>query len=133
MVPIPMNERETEEGTDFTPRFDAGGLIPCVTISADSGDILMMAYMNAQALEKTLETGEMHYWSRSRNELWHKGATSGQVQTLVRLRTDCDQDTLVAEVKMTEEKSCHTGRKTCFYREVIHSKDGSGKVHLRFI
>lgn len=122
-----------EEGETFTPRFDASGLIPCVTVSASSGRVLMLVYMNAEALSKTLETGEMHYWSRSRNELWHKGATSGQTQKLVRLLADCDQDSLVAHVEMLEDKSCHTGRESCFYREVIHSKGGSSEVQLKFI
>lgn len=128
-----MNPAALEEGSDFTPRYNGDGLIPCVTLSAQSGKVLMVAYMNDLALQKTLETGEVHYWSRSRNELWHKGATSGQVQKLVKILTDCDQDCLLVHVEMAEDKSCHTGRESCFYREVIHSKSGSEKVQLRFL
>ena len=112
--------KEIEEGTEFTPRFDQDGLIPCITISASGKDVLMMAWMNEEALDKTLETGEMHYWSRSRSELWHKGATSGFVQKVVELRTDCDQDCILAHVAVTgEEKACHTDRPSCFYRKNI--------------
>lgn len=121
-----------EEDLDFKPRYNGDGLIPCVTVSARSGKVLMMAYMNHLALQKTLETNQVHYWSRSRNELWHKGATSGQIQKLVRMLTDCDQDCLLVHVEMADDKSCHTGRESCFYREVIHSKDGSEQVQLRF-
>lgn len=120
--------KEIEEGATFTPRFDAGGLIPCITVSARTGKVLMMAYMNREALEKTLKTGEAHYWSRSRNELWHKGATSGHTQKLVRMHVDCDQDCLLMTVELSEEVSCHTGRESCFYREV-DIKNGSA---LRF-
>lgn len=132
-----MDSRALEEGQDFTPRFAADGLMPCVTLSAASGKVLMLAYMNELALKKTLETGEAHYWSRSRNELWHKGATSGQVQKVIKILTDCDQDCLLLHVEMprTEgaEKSCHTGRESCFYREVVRTGEKSEKARLRFI
>jgi len=113
----------SEETLEFTPQYDANGLIPCITTSVKSGKVLMFAFMNAQAVKKTLETGEVHYWSRSRGELWHKGASSGMVQKLVEMRTDCDQDVLWVSVDMEPEASCHTGRQSCFYRKV--NKDGT--------
>ena len=107
-----------EETTRFTPRFDAAGLITCVTIAAD-GRVLMVAGMNAEALRLTLETGIVHYWSRSRGTLWRKGDTSGQVQRLVELRVDCDQDAVLARVTVGGDGgACHTGRPSCFYRVV---------------
>ncbi len=111
-----MNKKELEETLKFNPKFDDQGLIPCVCTCHDSGDVLMFAFMNKQALLQTLETGEAHYYSRSRRELWHKGATSGKIQKIVEIRTDCDQDCIWIKVK--ETPSCHTGRKTCFYRKV---------------
>lgn len=112
--------KDIEEGTGFTPRFDEKGLIPCITQSAKSHKVLMMAWMNEESITKTLETGEVHYWSRSRQEMWHKGATSGKIQTLVDLKIDCDQDCLLAivEVQCEPERACHTGRQSCFYRSV---------------
>lgn len=112
-----MNKKELEETLRFNPTFDDNGLIPCIATCAESGDVLMFAFMNKEALYKTIETGEAHYWSRSRNELWHKGATSGHIQKVTEMRTDCDQDCIWIKVK-TDQGSCHTGRKTCFYREV---------------
>jgi len=106
-----------EEGSAFTPRFDANGLIVCVTVEAGTREILMVAYMNQLALDKTIETGVAHYWSRSRNALWRKGDTSGQVQRVVSLSVDCDQDALRLTVEAGGDgKACHTGRKSCFYR-----------------
>lgn len=106
-----------EEGRDFTPRFDADGLIVCVTVEAATREILMVAYMNQLALDKTIETGVAHYWSRSRNALWRKGDTSGQVQRVLSLSVDCDQDALQLMVEAGGDgKACHTGRKSCFYR-----------------
>jgi phosphoribosyl-AMP cyclohydrolase len=108
-----------EEGTDFTPRFDANGLIVCVTVEAATREILMVAYMNQLALDKTIETGVAHYWSRSRNALWRKGDTSGQVQRVLSLSVDCDQDALQLMVEAGGDgKACHTGRKSCFYRKL---------------
>lgn len=122
-APPSADKHDLEEGVVFTPKFDANGLIACVTQEASTGEILMLAYMNALALEKTLETGIVHYWSRSRNALWRKGDTSGQVQELVDMRVDCDQDALLLRVKAGGDgKACHTGRKSCFYRMV--SSDG---------
>lgn len=113
-----MDKKALEEGLAFTPRFDANGLIPCVATCAKTGAVLMVAYMNDEAICKTLETGEAHYWSRSRGALWHKGATSGHIQKIIEMRTDCDQDCLWITVESTEA-ACHTGRKSCFYRKVI--------------
>jgi phosphoribosyl-AMP cyclohydrolase len=108
-----------EEGTEFAPRFDANGLIVCVTVEAATREILMVAYMNRLALEKTIETGVAHYWSRSRNALWRKGDTSGQTQRVVSLSVDCDQDALMLLVEPGGDgKACHTGRKSCFYRRL---------------
>lgn len=115
-----------EEGTAFTPRFDANGLIVCVTTEAATGAVLMVAYMNRQALDATLDSGTMTYWSRSRSALWRKGDTSGQVQQLVELRTDCDQDALVALVEVGGDGgACHTGRRSCFYRSVTRTPGGA--------
>ena len=114
-----MTRHAVEEGSVFTPKFDAAGLIVCVTTDAASGDVLMVAYMNAQALEASLATGIAHYWSRSRQNLWRKGDTSGQVQAIVDIRTDCDQDALLLRVNVGGDgQSCHTGRKSCFYRRL---------------
>jgi phosphoribosyl-AMP cyclohydrolase len=113
------SKAELEEGSSFTPRFGPDGLIPCVALDAGTGMVLMLAYMNAESLERTLATGEAWYWSRSRRELWRKGATSGQVQTLVEMRVDCDQDALLMRVRVGGDgASCHTGRQSCFYRSV---------------
>ena len=101
------------------PRFGPDGLITCVTTHAASGEVLMVAHMNAEALAKTIETGEAWYWSRSRGELWRKGATSGQVQTVVEMRIDCDQDATWLKVRVGGDGGCcHTGRRSCFYRIV---------------
>lgn len=111
-------EPSIEETTRFQPRFDAAGLITCVTVGP-YGEILMVAHMNRDALRLTLQTGTVHYWSRSRQALWRKGDTSGQVQTLIELRVDCDQDVLLARVAVGGDGgACHTGRPTCFYRRV---------------
>jgi phosphoribosyl-ATP pyrophosphohydrolase/phosphoribosyl-AMP cyclohydrolase len=101
--------------------FDEDGLIPCVMQDARTGEVLTLAYMNDEALRQTLETREMHFWSRSRDELWHKGATSGNVQRLVQLRLDCDGDALVALVEPAGP-ACHTGERTCFFRDLETSE-----------
>ena len=119
------DQHTLEEGADFTPRFDANGLVVCVTIEAATREILMVAYMNQLALDKTIETGLAHYWSRSRKRLWRKGDTSGQTQTVVALRVDCDQDAIVLEVEPGGDgKACHTGRKSCFYRKYQAGEGG---------
>jgi len=106
-----------EETTRFAPKFDAAGLLPAIATEAGTGRLLMLAYMNAEALEKTIETGEAWYWSRSRGELWRKGATSGHTQKIVEIRTDCDQDAVELVVEQTGP-ACHTNRRSCFYRIV---------------
>lgn len=123
------SHQEVEQGESFSPKFDAHGLIPAVSVDASTGEVLMFAYMNDHALALTIETGEAHYWSRSRNELWRKGATSGNRQRVVELRTDCDQDAIVMKVVMEGEgAACHTGRRTCFYRAVSGVGAGGGKA-----
>jgi phosphoribosyl-AMP cyclohydrolase len=115
--PANLDHQALESGTIFAPRFDAAGLVTVVTIEAGSNEILMLAHMNAEALALTLQTGVAHYWSRSRGKLWKKGETSGELQEVVELRTDCDQDALVMTVNQTGRgAACHTGRKSCFYR-----------------
>jgi phosphoribosyl-AMP cyclohydrolase len=115
----PRNSVEqVEEGTELAPKFDEHGLIPCVTTAAGTGEVLMLGYMNAEALRKTIETGEAHYWSRSRKVLWHKGATSGLVQKVVELRIDDDQDAVWLRVAIPGDASCHVGYRSCFYRSV---------------
>jgi phosphoribosyl-AMP cyclohydrolase len=117
--PRTLSHHDLEEGKVFAPQFADRGLVTVVTIEAATGDVLMVAHMNAEALALTLETGEVHYFSRSRNKLWKKGETSGEVQQVVDIRTDCDQDAVVVRVKLTGRgASCHTGRKSCFYRRV---------------
>lgn len=105
------------------PKFDSDGLIVAIAVEAVSGQVLMVAYMNEESLAATLEKGEAVYWSRSRQELWHKGATSGAVQKLVEILTDCDQDALVLKVEQVGEAACHSGRKSCFYRRVESSTE----------
>ena len=134
MTPPPFAPRgdkhAIEEGASFAPKFDRDGLIVCVTTEHRTGDILMVAYMNAQALQLTLETGVAHYWSRSRQALWRKGDTSGQVQTVIDMRTDCDQDAIELSVEAGGDgKACHTGRRSCFYRKVVAAPEGA---HLVF-
>jgi phosphoribosyl-AMP cyclohydrolase len=126
-----MGDYILEEGTIFAPKFDKNNLIVCVTIDHVTREVLMVAYMNEEALNKTLETGVAHYWSRSRATLWRKGDTSGQVQRVVSLRVDCDQDALLLSVEPGGDgKACHTGRKSCFYRVV---KSSSGAYELAIL
>lgn len=125
-APPAADKKILEEGEVFSPKFDRDGLIVCVTQEAASGEILMLAYMNAEALEKTLESGVVHYYSRSRQQLWRKGDSSGQVQKLLELRVDCDQDAVLALVEVGGDgKACHTGRKSCFYRRAHLGPDGA--------
>jgi phosphoribosyl-AMP cyclohydrolase len=114
----PLSKLEIEEGTAFAPKFDAAGLIPAIVTDALDGGVLMFAYMNANALQLTLETGEVHFWSRSRQSLWRKGETSGNRLVVQEVRTDCDQDVLWIAARLDGGAACHTGRRTCFYRSV---------------
>jgi phosphoribosyl-AMP cyclohydrolase len=119
IFPSSSSKTDLEEGDILTPRFGPDGLITAVTSDARTGDLLMVAHMNAEALARTIATGEAHYWSRSRQTLWHKGDTSGQIQTVVEMRIDCDQDAVWLKVEVGGDGgSCHTGRKTCFYRAI---------------
>ncbi len=105
-----------EEGLEFSPKFDADGLIPAIATDAKSGEVLMLAYMNDESLKLTLQCGEAVYYSRSRQELWHKGKTSGHVQKVHELLTDCDQDAIVLKVEQVGAGCCHVGYPSCFYR-----------------
>jgi phosphoribosyl-AMP cyclohydrolase len=109
---------QVEEGAELAPKFDANGLIPAVTTDYDSGELLMHGYMNAEALALTIRTGEAHYYSRSRQAIWHKGATSGLTQTIRELRIDDDQDCVWLRVDVAGGASCHVGYRSCFYRTV---------------
>jgi len=117
--PTASSKDALEQGETLSPRFDAAGLIAAVATHAETGEVLMLAWMNAEALQRTIDTGEAHYFSRSRNELWHKGATSGQVQIVDELRIDCDQDAVWLKVlPQGDGGACHTGAVSCFYRAV---------------
>ena len=121
--PIAPDKHALEHGVTLAPRFDANGLIAAVATHADTGEVLMFAWMNAEALAATLSTGEAHYFSRSRGELWHKGATSGQVQQVVEARIDCDQDCVWLKVwPQGDGGACHTGARSCFYRVIENGK-----------
>jgi phosphoribosyl-AMP cyclohydrolase len=109
---------QVEEGTGLAPKFDEHGLLAAVTTDADSGELLMQGFMNAEALKKTIETGEAHYFSRSRRVVWHKGATSGLVQTVRELLIDDDQDCVWLRVSVAGGASCHVGYRSCFYRRI---------------
>jgi phosphoribosyl-AMP cyclohydrolase len=117
--PTAPSKDALEQGEALAPRFDAAGLIAAVATHAETGEVLMLAWMNAEALERTIATGEAHYFSRSRGELWRKGATSGQVQVVDELRIDCDQDAVWLKVRpQGDGGACHTGARSCFYRVV---------------
>ena len=118
-----------EEGLSFQPRYDASGLVTCVATDAGSGEVLMVAHMNDEALRKTVATGEAWYFSRSRNALWRKGETSGHVQRVLEMRMDCDQDAVWIRVEQSGA-ACHTGRRSCFYRKVTA---GEGGARLSFV
>lgn len=132
-----FNERKTveqvEEGDELAPKFDKDGYIPVVTTDYHSGEVLMHAYMNREALAKTIELGEAVYWSRSRQTLWHKGATSGLVQKVVEMRIDDDQDTVWLRVEVAGGASCHVGYRSCFYRTVpVGEAAKSGDLKLGY-
>lgn len=125
----PGSRREVEEGARLMPRFGADGLLTCVVSDSRDGELLMVAHMNREALARTIATGEAWYWSRSRAELWRKGATSGQLQTVVEMRIDCDQDALWLQVSVGGDGGCcHTGRRSCFYRVVERGPDGGEPI-----
>ncbi|WP_024516900.1 phosphoribosyl-AMP cyclohydrolase [Bradyrhizobium sp. Tv2a-2] len=114
---------EREEGLSFQPKFDATGLLTCVATDVATGELLMVAHMNEEALRKTIETGEAWYFSRSRKALWRKGETSGHVQRVREIRTDCDQDAVWIKVEQVGA-ACHTGRRSCFYRKIETAEGG---------
>jgi len=120
------HDHDREEGLEFQPKFDVSGLVTCVATDAATGDVLMVAHMNDEALRKTIASGEAWYFSRSRNALWRKGETSGQTQRVVEMRLDCDQDAVWIRVEQTGA-ACHTGRRSCFYRRV-DSADGGTRL-----
>ncbi|GAC1494123.1 MAG: phosphoribosyl-AMP cyclohydrolase [Bradyrhizobium sp.] len=120
---------DIEDGLSFQPRYDASGLVTCVATDAGSGEVLMVAHMNDEALRKTIATGEAWYFSRSRHALWRKGETSGHVQRVLEMRMDCDQDAVWIRVEQSGA-ACHTGRRSCFYRKVTA---GEGGARLSFV
>ncbi|WP_333586996.1 phosphoribosyl-AMP cyclohydrolase [Phenylobacterium sp.] len=121
--PILTDTHALERGDQIAPRFDDNGLIAAVATHADTGEVLMFAWMNAEALHLTLTTGQAHYWSRSRGELWLKGATSGQIQQVVETRIDCDQDCVWIKVRpQGDGGACHVGFRSCFYRVVENGR-----------
>ncbi len=125
------DKKALEEHPVFAPKFDADGLIPAVAMDAETKEPLMLAYMNAESLQQTLALGEAVYFSRSRQEIWHKGATSGHVQKVKEIRTDCDQDAVILYVEQLGAGACHTGRTTCFYR-VVDLEKGTHPTALSF-
>jgi phosphoribosyl-AMP cyclohydrolase len=127
---LPGTSAELEEGRALTPKFDADGLVTVVATDAASGDVLMVAHMNAEALAKTIATGEAWYYSRSRRALWKKGETSGHTQRVVEMRIDCDQDAVWIKVEQISG-ACHTGRRSCFYRAVPVGKEGATTLEFR--
>ena len=123
MFPTAPDTQSLERGAIIAPRFDANGLIAAIAQHADTGEVLMLAWMNAEALRLTLDTGEAHYFSRSRNALWKKGETSGQVQIVTELRLDCDQDAVLLKVRpQGDGGACHVGFRSCFYRLAVDGK-----------
>lgn len=123
-----LSVEEVEEGRALAPKFDEHGLLPVVTTDADSGEVLMLGYMNAEALRQTIASGEAHYWSRSRQCLWRKGATSGLVQKVVEMRIDDDQDAVWLRVRVEGGASCHVGYRSCFYRGVPLGAEAGGAL-----
>lgn len=123
-----LTHEQRDEGTVFAPRFDANGTVMAITMEAGTNELLMVGVMNAEALRQTIETGYVHYWSRSRGKLWKKGETSGELQRVVEIRVDCDQDAIQVLAEQTGRgAACHTGRKSCFYRRVM-TKDGTASL-----
>ena len=124
---------EVEEGKFLSPKFDNQGLIPVITTDNKTGEVLMHGYMNSEALKKTIETKEAHYWSRSRKSIWHKGKTSGFTQKVIQKRIDDDQDSVWLSVDIGNGASCHVGYRSCFYRSIPLGKiDQSEKVEMKF-
>lgn len=126
-----LSIEQVEEGHELAPKFDEHGLLPCVTTAYGTGEVLMLGYMNVEALKKTILTGEAHYYSRSRKTLWHKGATSGLVQKVEELRIDDDQDAIWLRVSVNGDASCHVGYRSCFYRSVpTDARGAAGELNF---
>ena len=127
------NVADIEEGNLLSPKFDKDGLIPVTTTDFDTKEVLMQGYMNAEALKKTIETKEAHYWSRTRKQVWHKGETSGFIQKVIEMRVDDDQDSIWLSVDIGDGSSCHVGYKSCFYRSISLGKiENSEKIKIEF-
>ena len=127
------NIKEVEEGKYLSPKFDKNGLIPVITLDVETGDILMHGYMNVEALKKTIETKEAHYFSRSRKQIWHKGKTSGFTQKVTEIRIDDDQDSIWLTVDIGDGSSCHVGYRSCFYRSIpLGEIDDGKKIKMKF-
>ncbi len=122
---------DIEEGRAFAPKFDADGLVTCVATDARTGDVLMVAHMNAEAVQKTIASGEAWYFSRSRRALWRKGESSGHGQRVVEMRVDCDQDAVWIKVEQQGPGACHTGRRSCFYRAIPLGEPGAVTLEFR--
>ncbi len=133
LFPAPESKTASEESGVLAPRFGEDGLVTAVVTSAKTGEVLMLAYMNDEALARTIETGEAHFWSRSHGRLWRKGEESGNTQRVVEMRTDCDQDAIWLLVEGAgAETACHTGRRSCFYRAVPLGAAPGGGLSMRF-
>ena len=127
------NVADIEEGNLLSPKFDSNGLIPVTTTDFKTKEVLMQGFMNSDALKKTIETQEAHYWSRSRKEVWHKGETSGFIQKVIEMRIDDDQDSIWMSVDIGDGASCHVGYKSCFYRSITLGKiDNEEKIKINF-
>lgn len=127
---LPGDKKSLEQGSELTPKFDADGLLPAVVTNVDGGDVLMLAYMNEEALRLTISTGKAHFWSRSRGEIWLKGETSGNVLEVTELRTDCDQDTIWVKARIRGDQiACHTGKASCFYRKITNENGETSLVN----
>ena len=127
------NVADIEEGSLLSPKFDNDGLIPVITTDFQTKEVLMQGFMNSEALKKTIETKEAHYWSRSRKEVWHKGETSGFVQKVIEIRIDDDQDSIWMSVDIGNGSSCHVGYKSCFYRSIPLGKiENTEKIEIKF-
>lgn len=125
------DKSDIEEGEAFTPKFDADGLVTAVATDFTTGELLMVAHMNADALQKTIATGEAHYYSRSRRKLWRKGEESGHTQRVIEMRVDCDQDAVWLKVDQAGPGACHTGRRSCFYRAITLGQAGAATLEFR--
>ena len=134
-----ISVKQVEESDQLAPKFDEKGCIPCITTHAETGEVLMFAFMNAEALRLTISTGLAHYWSRSRQKLWKKGETSGMVQEVHRILVDDDQDCVILKVSLTppsiggNEASCHVGYRSCFYREIPLKPESPEDLKLKFV